>query len=95
MHLVRSAQYLRDYMIVVEFKDRTTKTVDLGPHLKGPIFRPLKDLRYFRSFTVNPDLDTVTWPNGADFAPDFLYEIGVAVARPPKGKKPKVRAVAR
>jgi len=32
---------------------------------------------YFRRVRVNRDLDTVVWPNEADFSPDFLYEIGV------------------
>ena len=33
-------------------------------------------LEIFKEFKVNTDIDTVTWPNAADFSPDFLYEIG-------------------
>ena len=47
-----------------------------------PIFEPLKDLSYFRQFKVNHDIDTVVWPNHADFAPEFLYEIGEMVSEP-------------
>lgn len=46
--------------------------VDLGLELE--VFEPLKDARVFQAFTVSPKLHTVTWPNGADFAPEFLYE---------------------
>ena len=37
----------------------------------------LKDIEYFRTVRVNPDIDTVVWDNDADLSPDFLYEIGV------------------
>ena len=40
----------------------------------GPVFEPLKDPSYFGRLAVNPDLDTIVWPNGADFAPEFLHQ---------------------
>jgi hypothetical protein len=76
MHFVREASYATGHKLFVTFDDGVEKLVDLGPHLDGEIFEPLKDVAYFRRFAVNPDLDTVTWENGADFSPDFLYEIG-------------------
>jgi len=42
----------------------------------------LKDLSFFKRFAVNYDIDTVVWPNGADFSPDFLYEIGESAREP-------------
>jgi hypothetical protein len=42
--------------------------------LDGEIFELLRDIPFFRNFTVNQELHTVVWPNGADFAPEFLYE---------------------
>ena len=71
---VESAEHVRDYVIRVRFTDGTEGEVDLADELWGPIFEPLKDLQLFKSFTVNPDIHTVVWPNGADFAPEFLYE---------------------
>jgi Protein of unknown function (DUF2442) len=32
----------------------------------------LRDVEYFRKFEVSRELGTVVWPNGADFAPEFL-----------------------
>jgi hypothetical protein len=48
--------------------------VDLRQEIEGEMFAPLKDLVFFQAFTLSPELHTVTWPNGTDFAPEFLYE---------------------
>ena len=76
MHHVVEAAYADGYRIRVQFEDGQEKLVDLAPHLGGPLYQPLRDLAYFRRFQVSKDIDTVVWPNGADFSPDFLYEIG-------------------
>jgi hypothetical protein len=82
MHYVTDASYLTGYKIQVCFENGESRNVDLGNHLDGPIFEPLKDMTYFRRFEVNHDIDTIVWPNGADFSPDFLYEIGEIVVEP-------------
>jgi hypothetical protein len=81
MHLVKRASYAGDYRLRIRFDDGRTKLVDLGPYLDGPIFEPLKDVSYFQRSEVNKDIDTVVWPNDADFSPDFLYSIGVNANR--------------
>lgn len=68
------AKYIKDFTIWVRFHDGVDGEVDLEDELFGEIFVPLKDIEYFRQFTVNSELHTITWPNGADFAPEFLYE---------------------
>jgi len=37
------------------------------------IFKPLLDNEFFQQVSVNPELGTITWPNGADLCPDVLY----------------------
>jgi hypothetical protein len=76
MAYVTKVSYLNDYKLKVWFGDSSVKVVDLQPYLDGPIFEPLKNMEYFRKVSVNPDIDTIVWPNNADFAPEFLYEIG-------------------
>lgn len=68
--------YLDNYRLRLRFNDDVIKDVDLQDELYGTVFTPLKDLHLFRQVFVNPDTLTIEWPNGADFAPEFLYEIG-------------------
>lgn len=79
MHYVTDAIYVAAHKIKIRFEDGRIKLVDLQPYLEGPVFEPLKDSNYFRQVTVNRDIDTITWPNHADYSPDFLYEIGVEI----------------
>ena len=76
MRYVAEAAHLGGYKLKIRFDNGEVRVVDLQPHLDGPIFEPLKDPEFFKSFHVNRDIDTVAWPNNADFSPDFLYEIG-------------------
>ncbi len=80
MHFVKKATHAGEYRLFVTFEDGNERLVDIEPHLSGEVFEPLKDPAYFRRFRVNEDLDTVVWENGADFSPDFLYEIGQPVS---------------
>ena len=76
MHYVTDAEYIGGYRLRLTFEDQTKKLVDLEQYLEGGVFEPLKNLDYFKLVTLNRDIDTVVWPNNADFSPDFLYEIG-------------------
>lgn len=66
------AEYRGEYRIHLVFNDGVENTVDFEPWLDGPVFEPLKDRSYFKRFFVEGG--TVTWPNGADIAPETLYE---------------------
>ena len=69
------ARLVSDHLVWLRFNDGLEGEVDLSGELDGPIFAPLQDPDYFRRFVVNPDLHTLTWPNGADFAPEFLHDL--------------------
>jgi hypothetical protein len=71
---VTDAKYIKDYTIYLRFSDGSDGEVNLEYDLDGEIFEPLKDISYFKDFSFNQELRTVVWPNGADFAPEFLYE---------------------
>lgn len=71
---VIDAEYAHDFVIHLRFADGTEGDVDLGQELYGEMFEPLRDPKVFRRFTVHPEFHTLCWPNGADIAPEFLYE---------------------
>jgi len=79
MHLVRSVQYVSGYKLRLGFDDGSVRLVDLESHLDGEMFEPLKDVKFFKTVHVHPELDTIVWKNGADICPDFLFEIGVPI----------------
>lgn len=70
---VIKAEYVDDYRIKLWFNNNVTKVVDLKSSLKGVVFEPLKDLDYFKKFSVK--YNTVEWENGADFAPEYLLSL--------------------
>ena len=63
------------YLLNVRFNDGMQKTVDLTPLLTGPVFQPLKDPECFARVVVDAEAGTVVWPNGADLAPEALYDL--------------------
>ena len=73
LHVV-DVKYVRDYVIWVKFNDGIDGEVDLSAELEGEVFGPLKDKVLFQTVKVDPLLQTVVWDNGADLAPEFLYD---------------------
>ena len=71
---VRETQCRGDYRIWLKFSNGVEGETDLGGELWGDVFEPLKELAVFSQFTVDNKLETIVWPNGADFAPEFLYQ---------------------
>ena len=69
---VVQAEHSGDYRIHLRFNDDTERTVDFSPWRDGPVLEPLKDPNFFQRFFL--DGGTVAWPNGADIAPETLYE---------------------
>jgi hypothetical protein len=72
---VSQAEYLNDYRIRLTFNNGETKTVNLQNELNGSVYAPLYQLDYFKRFQVK--YNTIEWANGADFAPEYLYAIGI------------------
>lgn len=71
---VREARHVRGYVLWLRFNDGAEGEIDLESELEGEVFGPLKDADKFRRFRVDPELQTVVWENGADLAPEFLYD---------------------
>ena len=77
MLTVKDVEYQGEYTIVCVFNDGVKKRIDLTPLLQYPAFEELRDLKKFVQFGLD---DTIFWSNGADIAPEYLYEHGEVVA---------------
>ena len=69
-----TATHAGAYRIRLAYADGIRGVIDLEHELRGGVFEPLRDPDVFRSFRLDEELQTVVWPNGADFAPEFLYQ---------------------
>ncbi|MBO6535953.1 MAG: DUF2442 domain-containing protein [Balneolaceae bacterium] len=71
---VKSAEYLSEYKIKLLFSSDEESVIDFKDLItKGSVFEPLNDKKFFADFKLNDW--TIFWKNGADFSPEFLYEI--------------------
>ncbi|HLA84759.1 MAG TPA: DUF2442 domain-containing protein [Thermoguttaceae bacterium] len=72
---VTSARVVDGYRVELTFSDGLRGVVDLAQRIigRGGIFNALEVPAFFRQVTVNNELGTITWPNGADFCPDLLH----------------------
>jgi len=79
---IQSVEYRSDYRLRLTFSDGRIKDVDFSHHwdnLFGPVFQPLRDPHFFAQVSLPSDSETIEWPNGADLAAEYLYEIGAPV----------------
>ena len=71
---ITDVDYIKGYELALTFNDGKKKIVNLQPHLTGEVFGELLDKNKFIQYALTPV--TIEWANGADLAPEFLYEIG-------------------
>jgi hypothetical protein len=70
---VTGVEVVGPHSLALTFSDGTSKRVNLRRELYGEVFEPLRDPKEFAK--VRLEGWTVAWPNGADFAPEFLHEL--------------------
>lgn len=69
---ISDARHVAAYTVWLRFADGAEGEVDLSGELEGEVFEPLRSVEYFKNLKLDPELRTLVWPNGADFAPEFL-----------------------
>jgi hypothetical protein len=83
IHDLIGAVHKGDYRIELEFDDGKRGIVDFTKYVeKGGVFERLRDLEFFRGFSVNAELGTLTWGDEIDIAPETLYAEATGGALP-------------
>ena len=74
IYQVSSFEILFPYTLRVRFNDNTEQTINFQPILAGELYKPLRDLTLFNQVRIDPEIQTLVWPNGADFDPATLHD---------------------
>jgi Protein of unknown function (DUF2442) len=74
VHKVKSFEIVGPYCLRIEFADGVVRTIDFRPILEGELYSPLRDPKRFNEVTVDREVHTLVWPNGADFDPAILHD---------------------
>jgi hypothetical protein len=74
IYRVRSFWKIASFTLRVEFDDGTEQVIDFRPVLAGELFGPLRDPSLFDQVSLDPEVHTLVWPNGADFDPATLHD---------------------
>ncbi len=86
---INRAKRVSGFIVAMRFNDGTEKHVDISQWFKGPVFKPLKDPKFFAKFFVEGG--TLAWPNGVDIAPEALYDAVDVRTQPQDKTKPASR----
>ncbi|MDP6454701.1 MAG: DUF2442 domain-containing protein [SAR202 cluster bacterium] len=74
VHRITSFTIVKPFTIRMEFDDDTAQVIDFEPLLEGELYGPLRELTLFNQVTIDPEVHTLIWPNGADFDPATLHD---------------------
>lgn len=74
IHRVTGCKQTAPYTLRLRFEDGVSRTINFEPILHGELFGPLRDPEEFARVTVDPEVQTLVWPSGADFDPAILHD---------------------
>ena len=74
IYRVQAFQIEAPYALRVQFDDGTEQVINFQSVLAGELFGPLRDLAVFNQVRIDPEVQALVWPNGADFDPATLHD---------------------
>ena len=74
IYRVLSCEIVAPNTLRLEFDDHSAQTIDFEPILEGELYGPLRDQALFDQVRIDPEVQTLVWPNGADFDPATLHD---------------------
>ena len=72
MPRVEAVRHVREHVLWLQFSDGVEGEINLRDELRGELFEPLRDPVAFAR--VGIQYGTLAWSNGADWAPEALYD---------------------
>ncbi len=83
---VTAVEPLKGFVVRLTFDDGLVREIDLDPLMHGAVFADIrKSLELFRQVSVDKEIGTIVWPNGADMAPEVLHGDYEPAWQPSKG----------
>ncbi|MGI8595545.1 MAG: DUF2442 domain-containing protein [Solirubrobacteraceae bacterium] len=79
---ITAVEVVAEYRLRLTFEDGTAGEIDFAAREWLGVFEPLRDPAYFARVRVDPEAGTIAWPNGADMAPEPLYEAARDIVEP-------------
>jgi len=74
IYRVSAFKIVAPYTLQIEFDDGSTQTINFEPVLAGELYGPLRDKALFEQVELDTEVQTLVWPNGADFDPATLHD---------------------
>jgi hypothetical protein len=74
IYQVRVVEVVGPYTLRIQFTDNTEQVINFRPVLAGELYGPLLDKNLFSQVSIDPEVKTIVWPNGADFDPATLHD---------------------
>ncbi len=85
IHLVEEIIDIKPYKLYLKFNTGEVKQIDLRNKLEQKstthksMYKQLLTPEYFKKVELNTEMKSIYWPNGVDFCPDTLYEMGEVI----------------
>jgi hypothetical protein len=74
IYRVTFAEVVAPYTLRVRFDDGVEQVIDFQPVLTGGLYGQLRDPNLFNAVRIDPEIETLVWPNGSDFDPATLHD---------------------
>ncbi len=74
IHRIKAFEIVGPYRLRIEFTDGVVRTIDFQPILEGELYGPLREPGAFNAVSLDQEVHTLVWPNGADFDPATLHD---------------------
>ena len=74
IYKISDCQIIGPYTLSLKFDDGASRIINFKNILKGELYYNLNDLNYFNLVKIDNEINTIVWPNGADFDPATLHD---------------------